>query len=66
MYKDRNGVLLSPGRTILWMEGGVRRVGDIVADDRYSGGMRVGGRSVSALYEDADGGSITVVTPVNP
>ena len=38
----------------VWQERGARHAGGVEADPKWTGGMRINGRSVAALIEDAE------------
>ena len=53
-YLDANGREIRPGQSLVWQERGARRAGGVEADPKWTGGMRINGRSVAALIEDAE------------
>lgn len=42
---------IKPGQTLRWVEDGEEKVGKVVADPKYNGGMRIGGRSVKNIFD---------------
>lgn len=52
--QDRNGQDIRPGDRILWREHGNDRTGFVEVDLNYNGGLRVGGRSLNNIRDDAD------------
>ena len=53
-YIDANGREIRPGQMLVWQERGARHVVGVEADPKWTGGMRINGRSVAALIEDAE------------
>lgn len=53
-YLDANGREIRPGQMLVWQERGARHAGGVEADPKWTGGMRINGRSVAALIEDAE------------
>jgi len=59
-YLDANGREIRPGQMLVWQERGTWHAGRVEADPKWTGGMRINGRSVAALIEAAEW--VTVVT----
>jgi hypothetical protein len=58
--KDSKGKEIKVGDKISWTDrSGSDQVGTVVADPKYSGGMKVGGRSVKNIFDEED--KITIV-----
>lgn len=53
-YLDANGREIKAGVMVVWSERGIKNAGGVEADASYTSGLRVGGRSVSAMIDDAD------------
>ena len=53
-YIDANGREIRPGQMLVWQERGARHACGVEADPKWTGGMRINGRSVAALIEDAE------------
>lgn len=58
--KDSKGKEIKVGDKICWTDrSGTERIGTVEADSKYTGGMKVGGRSVKNIFDEED--KITVV-----
>lgn len=58
--RDSKGRDIKVGDTINWTENGSKHTGTVVKDEKYNGGLRVGGRSVKNIIDDAE--KVTIVT----
>ena len=52
---------LKPGMKIRWVEDGDEKIGTIVADPKYNGGMRIGGRSVKNIFDQGSTTELTII-----
>ncbi len=59
VVKDDTGRVIVAGDTLIWKDRSGDRTGVVIADLAYTGGIRIGGRSVSDIYEESD--TMTVV-----
>ncbi len=57
--KDSKGQVIKKGDTLIWYDVNGKHVSTVEADPKYNGGLRVGGRSVKNVIDDAD--KVTVV-----
>lgn len=49
---DKNGQEIKAGHTLTWKERGEHKIGKVVADKTYNGGLRIGGRSVHNINDE--------------
>ena len=53
---DDNGIVIKAGDDIVWSDrkdSPTKRIGTVIADPKYTGGLKVGGRSLKNIYDDA-------------
>jgi len=59
VVKDDKGNPVCDGDYIVWLERGVEHGNTVVADEKYTGGLRLGGRSLKDVWENSDNLIIT-------
>jgi hypothetical protein len=50
---DDKGVVIKAGDDIVWSERGYKQTGTVIADPKYTGGLKVGGRSLKNIYDSS-------------
>lgn len=54
LIQDDNGQTIVAGDTINWKDDSGNRTGKVIADSTYEGGLRIGGRSLKAIWENSN------------